>query len=35
MACTDAATNVNNALHTPDDDTDATIVTLEYAAYMN
>ena len=34
MACTDAASDVNNALH-PCADEDATTVTLEYAAYMN
>ena len=35
MSCTDATNKINNALHTPDDETDATTITLEYAAYMN
>jgi len=35
MACTDAKKDVNNALHTPDDDTASTTITLEYAPYMN
>ena len=34
MACTDAAKDVNNALHQCGDE-GAKLLTLEYAAYMN
>jgi hypothetical protein len=33
MACTDAVSDVNNALHKAEDD--APVITLEYGPYMN
>ena len=34
MACTDAVSDVNNALHKADDE-EAPVITLEYGPYMN
>ena len=34
MACTDTVSDVNNALHTAEDEA-APVITLEYGPYMN